>query len=168
MAANPAAETTIGRDDRHKEKLKVGRDFPTVEQFRSLLDQAGPKAKAALSLAGNAGMRASELRGLPWSDVDLIGRKVTIEQRADKWAQIGSPKSASSRRTIDLSDETVQALKEWKLAQPAGRTLVLGTASDRPDLLANLTNRVLAPLCESSASRATAGTASGICASAGG
>ena len=95
-------------------------------------------------------MRASELRGLPWSNVDLIGRKVTIEQRADKWAQIGSPKSASSRRTIDLSDETVQALKEWKLAQPAGRTLVLGTASDRPDLLANLTNRVLAPLSESS------------------
>jgi hypothetical protein len=43
---------------------------------------------------------------------------VTVSQRADCWAQIGSPKSQTSRRTIPLGEPTARALRAWKLAQP--------------------------------------------------
>jgi integrase len=49
-----------------------------------------------------------------------------------------SPKSATSRRTVPLSATTAQALREWRLAQPPGRSLVFGTGSDRPDTPSNL------------------------------
>jgi integrase len=72
---------------------------------------------------------------------------VTVEQRADRWSTIGSPKSVASQRTIPISEATVQALREWRLAQPPGRKLVFGTATDRPDMLGNLQKHLLTPLC---------------------
>jgi integrase len=42
-------------------------------------------------------------------------RKLTLRQRADKWGNIGSPKAASSRRTIPLPPMVVNALRDWKL-----------------------------------------------------
>ena len=64
------------------------------------------------------GMRSSELRGLTWRDVDFAAATVTVRQRADKWCTIGSPKAASSRRTIPVPPLVVNTLKEWKLACP--------------------------------------------------
>jgi integrase len=105
-------------------------------------------------LAGLAGLRASELRALPWTNVALGAHPmVTIEQRADKWATIGSPKSEASHRMVPLGATAVKALKEWRLAQPPGRTLVFGTASDKPDMLHNLQRRLLTPLCASAGVR---------------
>jgi integrase len=115
---------------------------------KAMIDAAGPKARTAVCLAGLAGLRASELRALPWTNVDLGDKpSVTIEQRADRWSQIGDPKSEDSHRKVPLGTTTVRALKEWRLAQPHGRTLVFGTASDKPDMLGNLQRRLLTPLC---------------------
>jgi integrase len=47
---------------------------------------------------------------------------------------------------VPLSEMAVRALKEWRLAQPPGRSLVFGTARDRPDMLTNLQRRLLTPL----------------------
>ena len=69
-----------------------------------------------------------------------------MAQRADARSRIGSPKSATSRRTVPLGETAARALKEWRLAQPPGRALVFGTAADRPDALGNLTRRLLRPL----------------------
>jgi integrase len=147
MAANPAAETTIKPNRRHKAKLKVGVDVPTPAEVRAMLDAAGPQTKAMVALAALSGLRASELRALSWASVDL-GREptVTVEVRADRWSKVGSPKSAAGRRTVPLGQTAVQALREWRLAQPPGRKLVFGTASDRPDMLTNLRRRLLVPL----------------------
>jgi integrase len=69
-----------------------------------------------LLLAAFTGLRASELRGLRWSDVDLKKGQVHVRQRADKYRTIGDPKSDGSRRTIPLDLATVgDALKQWKL-----------------------------------------------------
>src|SRR5919106_918418 len=158
VAQNVAADTTIGTNGRHKRKLRVGVDLPTVDEFRAMLATASDlKSRAMISLAGIAGLRASELRGLPWADLDLGPKPgVTITQRADAWGKIGSPKSESAHRTIELGEMTVRALREWRLAQPPlvtkdehgneikrPRTLVFGTASDKPDMLGNLQDRVL-------------------------
>jgi integrase len=113
-----------------------------------MIDAAAPKARAMICLAARAGLRASELRALRWANLKLDRQPaVTIEERADKWSTVGSPKSASARRTIPLSETTAQALREWRLAQPPGRRLAFGTASDRPDGLDNLQRRLLTPLC---------------------
>ena len=63
-------------------------------------------------------MRASELRGLTWANVGLEGQTLTVRQRADKWNDIGSPKSAAGEREIPLAPMVVNTLKEWKIRCP--------------------------------------------------
>jgi integrase len=148
VANNPARDVEIRTNGRHKKRLESGVDLPSPEQRTALLEAADPKAKAMVALAGLAGLRASEIRGLRWSDLAL-GEKasVTVRERADFRGKIGSPKSAAARRTVPLGQTAAQALRAWKLAQPNGRTLVFGTAHDRPDGHGNLQRRVLTPLC---------------------
>jgi integrase len=120
ITQNVAAETVIGNGKRHDQKLKAGRDFPLPAEVKSMIDAAAPKARAMICLAARAGLRASELRALRWANLKLDRQPaVTIEERADKWSTVGSPKSASARRTIPLSETTAQALREWRL--PAAR-----------------------------------------------
>jgi integrase len=146
IAHNPAAETTIGTARRHKSRLTAGVDFPTPSELRAILETATGERLGLICLAALAGLRASEIRGLRWSDIGLGQHpEVTIAQRADKWGAIGSPKSTAARRTIPISDTTAQALRAWKLAQPPGRALVFGTGTDRPDSLPNILRRVLEP-----------------------
>jgi integrase len=84
-----------------------------------MLDHAG-RLRPLLVTAVFTGLRASELRGLTWSAVDLDGRTLTVRQRADRWRTIGSPKSASAKREIPLAPIVVNALREWQLACPKG------------------------------------------------
>jgi integrase len=158
VAQNVAADTTIGTAKRHKRRLEVGTDIPTHGEIKALVGAATDKALALVCLAAFAGLRASEIRGLRWSDVDLGPKPVvTISQRADRWAKIGSPKSEAARRAVPLGEPAAQALRGWKLAQPPityhedgekkqrPATLVFGTGMDRPDTLPNIRARLLAP-----------------------
>ena len=64
------------------------------------------------------GLRASEIRGFTWTDVDLDRKLITVSQRADAWSTIGSPKSEAARREIPMAPMVVNALREWQLACP--------------------------------------------------
>jgi integrase len=66
------------------------------------------------------GLRASELRGLRWSDIDLPRQQLHVHQRADRYQAIGKPKSAAGERTVPLPPSLVTVLREWKLACPKG------------------------------------------------
>jgi integrase len=61
--------------------------------------QAVP-VREAIVTAIFTGMRASELRGLPWRDVDLAAGVIHVRQRADKGGNIGPPKSKRGKRDI--------------------------------------------------------------------
>ena len=115
-----ADDVKVEIDKRKKKKLEVGRDIPTTEEVGRMVKAAKePKMRALLMMATTTGLRASELRGLRWSDVDLLkARELHVRQRADRWNKIGPPKSEASRRTIPLGPELILALKEWKLACP--------------------------------------------------
>jgi integrase len=117
-----AGDVTIGTDARGKPQLEKGRDFPTPAEISRLIAAAAPDARlnALLRVAALCGLRASELRGLRWFDVDLKAVELHIRQRADRYGAIGAPKTKESQRTIPLSPETVLALKAWKLACPKG------------------------------------------------
>ena len=117
-----AADVSIGRSSRSERKLEAGRDIPTPGEVKRLIDAVKDDARmrALLLTAALCGLRASELRGLRWTDVDLKGGELHVRQRADCYNTIGAPKSASSARTIPLGPEVTVALKVWKLACPKG------------------------------------------------
>jgi integrase len=71
-----------------------------------------------LILARFTGLRAPEMRGLRWSDVDFAANQVNVRQRADWWGSMGNPKSKKGRRTIPMIPLVANALKEWRLAAP--------------------------------------------------
>jgi integrase len=140
------ADIAVKGASRHRKRLEAGVDFPTPAEVKTLVSTATGQSLALLSLAAFAGLRASELRGLRWSDVALGSHPtVTVAQRADRWQQIGSPKSAAAHRTVPLSATTVRALKAWRLEQPPGRPLVFGGKRGQPSDLATI-HRLIAPV----------------------
>jgi len=117
-----AGDLTIGTGKRNKRRLEVGRDIPTTDEMRRLIGAASFKLKFStlLKVAALTGLRASELRGLRWADVDLKANELHIRQRADRWNRIGPPKSDSGTRKIPFGADLALALKGWKLACPKG------------------------------------------------
>jgi integrase len=120
--AHVAADVSVGRSKRAERKLEVGRDIPAPAEIKRLVDAVkdNPRMSALLLTASLCGLRASELRGLRWTDVNLKAGELHVRQRADRYNAIGAPKSASSTRTIPLPPEVAAALKVWKLACPKG------------------------------------------------
>jgi integrase len=133
--AHVAADVSIGRGKRGERKLEVGVDIPTPDEVRRLLQAAGDAGvgmRALLVTVISTGLRASELRGLRWRDVDFKHGEVHVRQRADRYNVIGQPKTESSVRSIDLGPRVLAALKEWKLACPMGdEGLVFPTRAGR-------------------------------------
>jgi integrase len=129
-----ADDVSIGIDKRSKPKLVVGKDIPTTEEIKRLIDAAAPRPKlnALVRVAAMCGLRASELRALRWFDVDLKANELHVRQKADRRNTIGSPKSSDSGRTVPLSPETALALKKWRLACPKGEhDLVFPTSTGK-------------------------------------
>jgi integrase len=93
------------------------------------------------------GMRASELRGLPWSNVDLGTGVIHVRQRADAWGKIGKPKSKAGARDIPLPPIVVNTLAAWKEACPASDLdLVFSNGSGNVESLPNIWHRFWSPL----------------------
>ena len=92
------------------------------------------------------GMRASELRGLRWSDIDLKHGQIRVRQRADRYQEIGMPKSDAGQRTIPIGPFVLNTLKEWKLACPKGDLdLVFPNGEGKVEWLPNIIKRGLIP-----------------------
>jgi integrase len=110
---------------RRKRKLKVGLDIPTPAEMRAIvaalpeIDEAA-RFRPLLLTAIFTGLRASELRGLRWSDVDLKRGELHVHQRADRFGTIGRPKSEAGERTVPLPPMLVSVLREHRLACPKG------------------------------------------------
>src|SRR5262249_48358234 len=107
---------------RQKGRLQVGIDIPTPAEIRAVIAALTQPELATwrpmLLTFIFAGLRASELRGLRWDDVDLKRNEVHVRQRADCYNAIGRPKSETSERTIPLPPIVVNALRQHRLACP--------------------------------------------------
>jgi integrase len=117
VAQNVARDVKVVRSSRDKGKIEI----PTKAELRALIEHSGEDLKPLVMAAIFTGLRASELRGLRWSDVDLKDATITVAQRADKFGEIGPPKSESGYRTIPIPPALVALLKEWKLRCPNGK-----------------------------------------------
>jgi integrase len=116
VAQNVAARVKAGRTKREKPKVVI----PTKAELVAILGAADEVTKPLAMVAIFAGLRASEIRGLRWLDVDLKAKTLTVSQRADKFNTIGAPKSEAGYRTVPIGDAMVAELKKWKLRCPNG------------------------------------------------
>lgn len=118
---------TRSADKRHKRRLEVGVDIPTNDEVRRIVETASGRYRPFIVTAIFTGLRASELRGLRWKDVNLSAGRLEVKQRADRFNTEGLPKSSSGRRTVPLPPIVVNTLKEWKLRCPRQ-----GATADKP------------------------------------
>ena len=72
-------------EKRQKGKLKIGVDIPTPDEIKSIIANAKDRWRPLLITAVFTGLRASELRGLRWADVNLKKNELHVRQRADRY-----------------------------------------------------------------------------------
>jgi integrase len=155
VAQNAALAVKLDARRREREKVTAGRDMPTKAEITAILAAAAGRWRPLLITAVFTGMRASELRGLVWDDVDFARKVVRVRQRADQWGVMGSPKSAAGHREIPMAPTVETTLRSWRLACPRlkeeaeapGRLwLVFPSGSGKPESHANIMNRGFAPI----------------------
>jgi integrase len=131
---------------RQKGKLKVGVDIPTRQEIKAIVESLDGRWRPFLLTAIFTGLRASELRGLRWQDIDLARRELHVRQRADRFKEIGKPKSEAGERTVPFPPIVMNALKEWKLACPrTDADLVFPTTNGTVEYHSNIIKRALWP-----------------------
>ncbi len=127
VAQNVAQNVRVKRASRDKPKPSI----PSRSELTAIL----------------TGLRVSELRGLRWQDIDLHSGTLSVNQRADKFGQIGSPKSKAAYRTIPIAPALISELRKWKLACPIGELgLVFPNASGGVADYGHLLRRKFHPL----------------------
>lgn len=148
VGQNVAHGITVKRAGRDKTKATP----PTKDEMRLLIataraEEARPIDLPILLVLLFAGLRASELRALPWSNVDLQRGLLTVDRRADPGNVIGPPKSASGFRTIPVPSTVITELKKWKLRCPPSELgLVFPSAAGTPIFHNNLVLSFQEPL----------------------
>jgi integrase len=138
--------TDSRQEKRQKGRLKVGVDIPTRAEIKAIVEALTGRWRPLLLTAIFSGLRASELRGLRWRDVDFDKREIRVHQRADRFNKIGPPKSISGERTVPVPPLVVNALKSWFLACPKGELgLVFPNGSGNVEQLPNIVRQGLMP-----------------------
>jgi integrase len=132
------------RSSRIKAKVQV----PAKEDIRRLVGKASGALRPLLVVAALCGLRASETRGLRWSDVDYKAALIHIRQRADAFNEFGEPKSEAGHRSVPMGPYVVSTLKHWQLACPPSTFgLAFPTARGTVQSQTNILKRHFKPLC---------------------
>ena len=74
--------------------------------------------KAAVGLAGYAGLRLGELRALRWSDLDLDGNALSVSRSLLPDGTPKPPKTEAGERSIPLLPALRRLLVAWKVRSP--------------------------------------------------
>ena len=129
-----------GQEKRNRRQLRIGIDIPSPDEIRRLLAEGH---RPIVVIAIFTGMRASELRGLTWADVDFEGKVIHVRRRADRLNKIGPPKSAAGQRSIPMTPMVLNTLREWKLrCPPSAMGLVFPNGAGNVENHTNLYRRV--------------------------
>jgi integrase len=147
---NPVRETRAARstatDKRHRRRLVVGLDIPEPAEIRAFLAALSGRWRPLLMTAVLTGLRASELRGLRWSDLDLKAGVLYVRQRADVRGKIGRPKSPAAERSVPVPPALRAVLTQWRDICPAGPLgLCFPNGAGRVENMSNIVQRGLVP-----------------------
>ncbi|MDX9788661.1 MAG: tyrosine-type recombinase/integrase [Desulfobacterales bacterium] len=116
------------------------------EQIRSLLDATtSQKYKMLFRLAVFSGCRQGELLGLKWPDVLWESNQIAVNRTFNN-GRFYDPKTAGSRRRVDLGPDTMLELKRWQIACPPNEMeLVFPNDAGNPINHNNMVNRAFIP-----------------------
>ncbi|WP_407153908.1 tyrosine recombinase XerC [Bradyrhizobium sp. STM 3557] len=92
--------------------------IPTKAELQAIIANATGRWRPVILVAIFCGLRASEIRGLRWADIDLDAKQLKLTQRADASHRIGKLKSKAAYRSIPCPPIVLNALREWKLVCP--------------------------------------------------
>jgi integrase len=133
-------------DKRQKAKPRVGVDIPTPDEIRAIIAHLDERWRSFILTAIFTGLRASELRGLRWEDVELKRGELHVRQRADCFNAIGRPKSEAGERVVPLPPTLVTTLREHRLACSKGELdLVFPNGAGNVENHTNVVRRGLQP-----------------------
>lgn len=116
LSKNPCTKVVqynIGEKSLNREALSID------EQREILKAISGNKYEKQYRFALQTGLRAGELIGLEWKDVDFGNKTISVKRtcrykyKLKEW-RIGDPKSRNGKRTIPLTEEAFEILKEQK------------------------------------------------------
>jgi integrase len=97
----------IFHKDFHYLRTKAG-----IARFLRAAREEGEMAFACYSTAIYTGLRAGELAGLRWDDVDLEARRITVQRSYD------GPTKAGDLRYVPILDPLLPVLRAWRLRCP--------------------------------------------------
>lgn len=133
VSSNPV-EATDALKRQPDEASQVQPHWSRDEAMQALAaSKSTPELDLFIHLAISLGLRHGELLGLTWSALDLENRNLSVIQtltdlrtvNPDGSGQVRSvanpPKTASSRRTLNLSDQNLAAIERHKMIQSVRR-----------------------------------------------
>jgi integrase len=123
------------------------------EQARAFLDAAkGERLEALYTVALSLGLRMGEALGLRWQDIDFERRTLTVNRILERIGrgqgstlQLVEPKTSRSRRTVNLPDAAVRALRAHKVRQLEERLAAGSRWQDRTDFALVFTSGIGTP-----------------------
>lgn len=96
----------------------------------AILAKANPSHRLAFMLAAFAGLRAGEVRGLQWSDVDMVGYTITV-RRAISRKEVSTPKSGD-HRVVPFGEPLKSELEKASLTRTSPWGTVALTSLGKP------------------------------------
>ena len=120
---------------------------PTKAELQTIIGNSVGRWRPLILVAIFCGLRASELRGLRWDDINFDDREISIKQRADAKNRIGKLKSKAAYRSIPMPPMVANALREWRLLCPKGEHgLVFPSGAGNVESHSNVLQRGLEPI----------------------
>jgi integrase len=132
-----------------------------VDQLVVFLDAIAPhRLSPAFHLSAFTGMRRGEVLGVRWRDIDLEAGRVSVRQALVSVSydvSVSDVKTGTSRRTVDIEEDVVEVLRDWRKVrteesggvEPAADDLVFVKADGHwvhPDTFSQLFDRTVAKL----------------------
>ncbi len=122
LSRNVADNVDVPRIERHEMRTMTEDDILTFLESA----KTGPYY-VLYFLALFSGLRRSELLGLRWTDIDLLGCQLSVTRTLHRLNNgeviFKEPKTQKSRRLVALSPATVQVLRDHKASQETERLL---------------------------------------------
>ena len=139
----PTAGIRLNLADREDPRPTI----PAKADLQAIIARAHGRWRPLILVAIFCGLRASELRGLRWADVDFEAKQLNLKQRADASHKIGKLKSKAGYRSIPCPPIVSNALREWKLLCPKGdMDLVFPNGIGKVESHGNIVERGLEPI----------------------
>ncbi|MDN6291469.1 MAG: site-specific integrase [Tetragenococcus halophilus] len=122
IASDPTRYIQMPRYDQRSRKTTSDLKVITLDDFQKLVKAIDPSHPyyMPMMIAFNTGLRRGEVLGLTWDNIDLSEGTLTVDKNiitVKKSYMVGTLKTQSSYRTIDIGDSLTNVLKAHRKRQ---------------------------------------------------